>query len=99
MNKPTYPGRFILVTLILFLTAFTFTGTGCRLLKHDKQAIAEKKQEDANKKNNDEYEKARKQHYKNQSKETKAMMKQTKKESSGYNKARKRKLFSGIKCK
>jgi len=99
MNKPLYTGRLLLISMIMCLTAFTFTGTGCRLLKHDKQAIAEKKQADSDKKFNEEYEKARKQHYKNQSKEAKAMMKQTKKESAKYNKPKKRKLFSGIKCK
>jgi hypothetical protein len=99
MNKPVFHISVIRITVILFLAIFTFTGTGCRLLKHDKQAIAEKKQADSDKKYNEEYEKARKQHYKNQSKEAKAMMKRTKKESAKYNKPKKRKLFSGIKCK
>jgi len=99
MNKSIFHGRFIRITVILFLAVFTFTGTGCRLLKPNKQAVAEKKQADSDKKFNEEYEKAKKQHYKNQSKEAKAMMKQTKKESAKYNKPKKRKLFSGIKCK
>ena len=99
MNKSIFHGRLILLTVILLLTALTFTGTGCRLLKHDKKAVAEKKQADSDKKFNEEYEKAKKQHYKNQSKEAKAMMKQTKKESAKYNKPKKRKLFSGLKCK
>jgi len=99
MNKSFYKSRLILVSAIIALTAFTFTGSGCRLLKHDKKEIAEKKQAEADQKSNDEYEKARKQHYKNQSKQAKAMMKQTKKDASRYNKPKKRGIFSGTKCK
>jgi len=99
MNKLLYQTRLILLSAILVLIVFAFTGTGCRLLKHDKQSVAEKKKEEADKKATAEYEKARKQHYEHQSKDTKKMMKQTKKESARYNKPKKRKLFSGIKCK
>jgi predicted tellurium resistance membrane protein TerC len=98
MNQPLYKRRILLFAAILMLIAFNFTGTGCRLLKRDKQATAEKKTEDADKKADAEYEKARKQHYDNQTKETKKRMKQTKKEASKNNKSKKRKTFSGTKC-
>ena len=98
MIKTSYKNRLILVPCIVLLTAFTFTGTGCKLLKHDKQAAAEKKQEDANKAANAEYEKALKHHYDIQNKETKQMMKRTKKEAAKNNKSKKRRLFGGTKC-
>ena len=99
MNKFFYKSRLILASVIITLTAFTFTGSGCRLLKHDKKEIAEKKQAKADQKSNDEYLKAVKKHNKNQSKRAQAMMKQTKKDASRYNKPKKRGLFSGTKCK
>ena len=99
MNKSFYKSRLILASFIIFVTAFTFTGSGCRLLKHDKKEIAEKKQAKADQKFNDEYEKAVNKHKKNQSKQAKAMMKKTKKDAARYNKPKKRGLFSGTKCK
>ncbi len=99
MNKSVYKGRVFLISVILMLTAFTFTGSGCRLLKSDKQSVAEKKKAEADKKADAEYEKARKQHFDHQSKEAKAMMKKTKKQAAKANKSRKRKAFSGVKCK
>jgi hypothetical protein len=74
-------------------------GSGCRLLKHDKKEIAEKKQAQADQKFNNEYEQAVNKHKKNQSKQAKAMMKKTKKDAARYNKPKKRGLFSGTKCK
>ena len=94
MNK-----RVFLLIATLILSVLTFTGTGCRLLKRDKQAAAEKKSEAADKKTDVEYEKAREQHYKHQSKDAKKMMKKTKKQAANYNKPMKRKAFSGTKCK
>lgn len=73
MNKSFYKSRLILASVIVALTAFTFTGSGCRLLKHDKKEIAEKKQAQADQKFNDEYENAVKNHRKNQSKQAKAI--------------------------
>jgi ABC-type cobalt transport system substrate-binding protein len=83
---------------ILLLTVFIASFSGCRILKRDKQSIADKKAEQADKKATAEYEKARKQHYSHQSKEAKKMMKKTKKNASAYNKPKKRKTFSGTKC-
>jgi hypothetical protein len=74
-------------------------GSGCRLLKHDKKEIAEKKQAQADQKFNNEYEQAVNKHKKNQSKQAKAMMKKTKKDAARYNKPKKRGLFSVTKCK
>ena len=93
-----YRGRLILVASILMLGTFTLAGTGCRLLKRDKQAMAEKKTAEADKKADAEYEKAREQHYKHQSKEAKKMMKKTKKQASKFNKPLKRKGYSKTKC-
>jgi type VI protein secretion system component VasK len=98
MIKPAYPGRIILLAAILILGTFAFTGTGCRLLKRDKQAMAEKKTAEADKKADAEYEKARKRHYKRQSKEAKKMMKKTKKQAAKFNKPLKRKGSSKPKC-
>jgi HD superfamily phosphodiesterase len=91
MNTSTFKSRLILFTSILCLTAFCFTGTSCRLLKHDPQAKVEKKQKAEEKKINKEYEKALKEHYKHQSKGAKMMMKQTKKKASIFNRPMKRK--------
>ena len=99
MNKSFFKSRLILASVIVALTAFTLTGSGCRLLKHDKRESAEKKQEAADQKFNDEYENAVKKHTKNQSKQAKAMMKKSKKDAARYNKPKKRGLFSGTKCK
>lgn len=98
MNQPANQSRIFLSVAILILVIFTFTGTGCRLLKRDKQAVAEKKTEEAAKKADAEYEKARKQHYDHQTKEAKKMMKRTKKQASEYNKPKKRKRFSKLTC-
>ena len=98
MNKRTIHRNMILLVTILILTVITFAGSGCRLLKRDKAAAAEKKTAAADKKADADYEKAREQHYKHQSKETKKMMKQTKKNAAKYNKPLKRKAFSGTKC-
>jgi len=100
MNRVILKKQFILAGLVTILAVLACTGSSCRVLKRDKQAVAEKKQEDANKKADAEYEKARKQHYANQNKETKKMMKQTKKDASRYNKPRKRKFYwLGVKCR
>lgn len=100
MNRRILKSRLILASFFALLAVFTVTGTSCRLLKPNKQAVAEKKQEDANKKADAEYEKARKQHYASQNKETKIMMKQTKKNAARYNKPKKRKFyFLGVKCR
>lgn len=98
MNQAAKHSRIFLLISILTLTAFTFTGTGCRLLKRDKQSVSEKKAKEADKKADAEYEKARKQHYDHQTKSAKKMMKNTDKKASKYNKPRKRKAFSKIKC-
>jgi type VI protein secretion system component VasK len=100
MSSEIIKNRLIFASLVAMLAVFAVAGTSCRVLKRDKQAVAEKKQEDANKKADAEYEKARKQHYANQNKETKKMMKQTKKDASRYNKPRKRKFYwLGVKCR
>jgi hypothetical protein len=98
MKKSAYQGRKILIAAILCLISFSFAGTGCRLLRRDKQDIAEKKTEEANKKADAEYENARKQHYKHQSKDAKKMMKQTEKQAKKYNKPKERKFYSKKKC-
>lgn len=98
MKRPVYQSRLFLLTAILLLTSFTFLGSGCRLLKRDKQSQAEKKQEEASKAANAEYEKALKQHYKHQNKDTKKMMKRTKKQAATYNKPKKRKGLFKPKC-
>ena len=99
MNKSYHKNRLILASLIITLTAFTFMGSGCRLLKHDKKEIVEKKQAQADQKFNDEYVNAVKKHNNNQSKRAKAMMKKTKKNASKNNKSKKHGFFSGTKCK
>lgn len=96
--KTIFPRRMVLTAGILLLGAFTLTSTGCRLLKVDKQAKAEKKQAEADKKANADYEKAREQHYKHQSKDTKKRMKQTKKQAAKFNKPLERKGKSKNKC-
>lgn len=98
MKLPVYHSRIILLTAILIFFTFVFAGTSCRVLKRDKQAVAEKKKEEADKKADTEYGKARKQHFTHQSKQAKKMMKKTKKQASKYNKPKKRKSFSGTKC-
>ncbi len=99
MNLLVNKNRIILLAAVLMLTTFTFTGTGCRVFKHDKQSIADNKAKEADKKLDAEYEKAHKKHYTNQDKETKKMMKQSKKQALKYNESRKRKSFLGIRCK
>jgi len=98
MNQTLKHSRIFLLVSILVLTTFTFTGTGCRLLKRDKRAVAEKKTEEADKKLDAEYETARKQHYDNQTKEAKKMMKHTKKKASKSNMPKKRKAQSKNTC-
>lgn len=99
MGKRNYRSRFGMFSFILILTAITVAGSGCRLLKHDKAAAAEKKQQAADEKFNAEYDKAVKKHFKNQNKATKKMMKQTQKDAARYNKPRKHGRFSGTKCR
>jgi type VI protein secretion system component VasK len=98
MNQTLNHSRTFLLASILVLTIFAFTGTGCRLLKRDKQSMAEKKTEEADKKMDAEYEKARKQHYDHQTKEAKKMMKRTKKKASKSNMPKKRKAQSKNTC-
>jgi hypothetical protein len=98
MDKPKSKGRIFLLSVFLLLLTLTFTASGCRLLKRDKQSELEKKQKAADKKATAEYEKARKQHYKHQSKDAKKMMKHTKKQASKVNKPMKRKWFKSTKC-
>jgi ABC-type transporter lipoprotein component MlaA len=95
---PGYKHRFLLLSVILLLAGFSFTGTGCRILKKDKQTQALKKQEEADKKAAAEYEKARKQYYNRQNKDTKKMMKKTKKKAAKFNKPLKRKSIKSPKC-
>jgi len=99
MNKPLYLVRLTQIILVFSIVTFTFTGTGCRLLRRDKQSIAEKKQKETDKKSTAEYEKARKQHYEHQSKEAKKMMKRTQKKADKLNKPKKRKTFFNGICK
>jgi Sec-independent protein translocase protein TatA len=99
MNSNVSHSRIYLLTAVFILTAFTIAGTSCRLLKRDKQAMAEKKTEEADKKLDAEYESARKQHYHRQTKEAKKMMKNTEKQAAKFNKPKKRKTFSIIKCR
>ncbi len=98
MNQTLKHSRIFLLASMLLLTTFTFTASGCRLLKRDKRAVAEKKAEEADKKLDAEYEKARKQHYDHQTKEAKKMMKRTKKKSSKSNMPKKRKAFAPNTC-
>jgi len=99
MNKIRNVRPINLFAVLLFLFALTFTGTGCSLLKKDKQSIADKKQEDANKKAVADYDKAVKQYNKHQSKETQEMMKNTKKQAAAYNKPKKHNWLFKPKCK
>jgi len=98
MDKTRNKGSIFLLSFLLLLFTLTFTASGCRLLKRDKQSESEKKQKASEKKATAEYEKARKQHYKHQSKEAKKMMKRTKKQASKVNKPMKRKWFKSTKC-
>ncbi len=98
MNQAERKSRLILLIALLILISFAFTGSGCRLLKRDKQSMAEKKQAESAKKADAEYEKALKQHYNHQSKDAKKMMKRTKKQAAKYNKPKRRKRFSKTKC-
>lgn len=98
MYKFRNDGRIMFFAAFLILMTLTFTASGCRLLKRDKQSESEKKQAAADKKATAEYEKARKQHYNQQSKEAKKMMKHTKKQASKVNKPMKRKWFNSTKC-
>jgi hypothetical protein len=52
MNILPHRTRIILLIASFLLTIFTFTGTGCRILKRDKESEADKKAEEANKKGN-----------------------------------------------
>lgn len=86
------------LSILLFLTVFIFAGSGCSILRKDKQAAADKKQEKADKKASEEYEKARVAYYKRQNKETKKMMKKTRKKAARYNEPMKRKGLFKPKC-
>ena len=100
MSREILKNRLIFASLVAVLALSAVTGTSCRILKRDKQAVAEKKQQEADSKAQAEYEKARKQHYANQNKETQKMMKQTKKNAAHYNKPMKRKFYwLGVKCR
>jgi len=98
MKYPVNKSRLLFLAAMLFLAAFTFTASGCRLLKRDKQSMAEKKQVEVNKKASAEYEKARKQHYDHQSKDAKKMMKRTQKQATKFNQPMRRKGFNKTKC-
>jgi hypothetical protein len=98
MNIAKNKGKILFLSALLFLFGLTFTASGCRLLKRDKQSESEKKQRAAEKKATAEYEKARKQHYNHQSKEAKKMMKRTDKKAAKVNKPMKRKWYQGSKC-
>jgi len=98
MNYPVNKSRLLFLAAMLFLAAFTFTASGCRLLKRDKQSMAEKKQVEVNKKASAEYEKARKKHYDHQSKDAKKMMKRTQKQATKFNQPMRRKGFNKTKC-
>ena len=65
MNQSIIKNKIILFTAALMLSTLTFTGTGCRVFKRDKQSIADNKAKEADKKLDSEYEKARKKHNKN----------------------------------
>jgi ABC-type transporter lipoprotein component MlaA len=88
----------IYLSILLFLTITLIAGSGCSILRKDKQAAADKKQAQADKKASAEYEKARVQYYKRQNKETKKMMKNTRKKAAQYNKPMKRKGLFKAKC-
>lgn len=79
MKNHAFQKRILTLCVFLFLLPNAFLATGCRILKKDKQSVAEKKKAEADKKAYEEYEKASKQHYDIQTKETKKMMKKTKK--------------------
>ncbi len=98
MIKYSKRSRLIYLFIIIFFTVITFTGSGCSILRKDKQAVADKKQEQADKKASAEYEKARVAYYKRQNKETKKMMKKTSKKAAKYNKPMKRKGLFKPKC-
>jgi len=95
-----YPKRSKLIYLafILFFSITTIAGSGCSILRKDKQAAADKKKAEADKKASEEYEKARVAYYKRQNKETKKMMKNTSKKAAKYNKPMKRKGLFKPKC-
>jgi type VI protein secretion system component VasK len=99
MKQSGSKSRIFLVTLLMLFGTLTFTSSGCRILKRDKQSAAEKKQAEADKKASEEYEKAKKQHYKHQSKDAKKMMKQTKKEAAKINKPLRKRGLNKTKCK
>ncbi len=91
--------RFLkLFTVIVIVLSFTFAGSGCRVLKRDKQSMAEKKQAKESKQASAEYEKAVKKHHKRQSKEAKKMMKKTRKKAAKFNKPKERKGLFKKKC-
>jgi hypothetical protein len=98
MRNSLFHKRFYWIALVIVLTTSSLATTGCRILKRDKQSVAEKKQAEADKKATAEYEKARKAHYNNQSKEAKKSMKHTEKQAAKYNKPRKRSWLSSKKC-
>lgn len=98
MIKYSNRSRLINLAVILFFTITIFAGSGCSILRKDKQAAADKKQAQADKKASEEYEKARVAYYKRQNKETKKMMKNTSKKAAKYNKPMKRKGLFKPKC-
>lgn len=98
MTKYFNRSRLIYLTFILFFTITTFAGSGCSILRKDKQAAADKKKAKEDEKASKEYEKARVQYYNRQNKETKKMMKKTRKKADQYNKPMKRKGLFKPKC-
>ena len=98
MIKYANSSRVIYLAFILLFTIATFTGSGCSILRKDKQAAADKKQAQDDKKASAEYEKARVAYHKRQNKETKKMMKETRKKAAKYNKPMKRKGLFKPKC-
>ncbi len=94
----TNKNRALLLAAFLICSITIFTGSGCSILRKDKQTVADKKKEEADKKASAEYEKARVQYQKRQNKETKKMMKNTRKKAAKYNKPMKRKGLFKTKC-
>lgn len=98
MIKYSKRSRLIYLVIIVFFTITTLAGSGCSILRKDKQAAADKKKAKEDKKVSQEYEKARVQYHKRQNKETKKMMKNTRKKAAKYNKPMKRKGLFKPKC-
>lgn len=98
MNNPIFRKHILIAGIFLIFSANAMLVTGCRILKKDKQSVAEKKKAEADMKAYEEYEKASKQHYDIQTKETKKMMKKTRKKASHFNKPLRRRGLNKTKC-